>query len=109
ARSLLVGGESKAGLLQEAAALAAQRAEAAARWLFQAYGDSPPPREDSLLTGLPTREPLYKARQRFADHFFGRLDKSGHASGALFELGLAGSNVRGRSIFAALSHEGLAF
>jgi hypothetical protein len=109
ARSLLIGGEIKSGLLQQTAGLAAQRAEAAAKWLFQAYGETPPPREDSLLTGLPMREPLYRARQRFAGNYFGRLDKSGNAWGALFELGLAGTDSRGRTVFAALTREGVAF
>jgi hypothetical protein len=109
ARSLLIGGEIKSGMLQQTAGLAAQRAQAAAKWLSQAYGELPPPREDSMLTGLPMREPLYRARQRFADNYFGRLDKSGNAWGALFELGLAGTDARGRTIFAALTPEGVAF
>lgn len=109
ARSLLVGGEIKSGLFEQVAGLSAQRADALAKWIMRRYGETQPLREDSLLTGLPMRDPIRNARQRFADSYFGRLDKSGRAIGALFELGLAGTDSRGRTKFASLTTAGVAF
>lgn len=55
-------------------------------------------RDESILIGLPAREPLFRAKQRFADHFVGRIDGSTRPWGALFELGLAGIAEDKRSL-----------
>ncbi len=82
--------------LEAAKNLASVRAEAAGRWIATRYGVARPPGDESLLTGLPSREPLFRARERFGDHYFGRVDRKGRASGALFELGLAGVAEKNR-------------
>lgn len=89
-RSLLIDSAQGPAVLLSAKSRAGERAESVGKWIQQMYAGNGPPRDESLLTGLPTREPLYRARERFEDHFFGRVDKTGRPWGALFELGMAG-------------------
>lgn len=110
ARSLLLDSADGAAALHDARQAASERAELVARWLSSRYGNDAPSRDESLLTGLPVREPLYRSRERFADHFFGRLDGSGRSWGALFELGLAGvENVKADSPRVLLTAVGARF
>ncbi len=55
-------------------------------------------RDETLLTGLPARDPLFRAKRRFADHFVVRSGGSSDAHGALVELGLAGLHAVGDSL-----------
>jgi len=74
-------------------ALAQQRiAESATNFAQQIVANTSNERDrhSTLVTGFPVREPLYPAQQRFANHYVGRVERSGQTRGALFELGLAG-------------------
>lgn len=109
ARSLLLDTTDGLARLEGARAYSASRAHKLAQWILAKYGDTKPGRDDTLLTGLPTREPLYKAKERFADFFFGRVDGAGKAWGALFELGLAGVVKNGEKYETALTSGGVQF
>jgi Arc/MetJ-type ribon-helix-helix transcriptional regulator len=89
ARSLLNDSVTKLPAFTKARATAADRASSFARGL----NVSPALRQrQTVLVGFPTRPPLAKARDRFANQYFGRIDGEGRLWGALFELGLANIN-----------------
>lgn len=75
---------------------------------LRARGAGSASRDESLLIGLPSRDPLFRAKQRYADHFVGRIDGSGRLWGALFELGLAGAE-QGKQALISLTEQGRQF
>lgn len=66
-------------------------------------------RHDTLVTGFPNREPLYPAQERFANHYVGRVERSGQTRGALFELGLAGIETSAGTPRIGLTESGIEF
>lgn len=93
ARSLLKLQARGLVTLEELREAAAEDATILAKRLA-ARGADNAPRDESILIGLPAREPLFRAKRRFADHFVGRADGEGVLHGALFELGLAALEAR---------------
>lgn len=87
---------------------AANEAEGFARQLV-ASASKDRDRHDRLVTGFPLREPIYPAKLRFGNHYFGRLERSGETRGALFELGLAGVTSRAGKSFVGLTSIGFDF
>lgn len=87
-RTLLQLQATRAVTLDELREAAAENATILAKKLA-ARGANSVPRDESIVIGLPAREPLFRAKRRFADHFVGRVDGAGALHGALFELGLA--------------------
>ena len=75
---------------------------------LRARGAGSASRDESLLIGLPARDPLFRAKQRYADHFVGRADGLGRLWGAMFELGLAGAE-QGKQTFIGLTEHGRTF